>query len=60
MRYILSSKASEGMIRAGSMGGGRTLLLAQKGISVSIQAPSSSTIDSLMQSAKDQNITSGT
>ncbi|KAF7911713.1 hypothetical protein EAE99_011044 [Botrytis elliptica] len=49
-----------GMIGAGSMGGGMTLLLAEKGISVSIQDPSSSTVDSLIQSAKDQNITSGT
>ncbi|KAG4029488.1 hypothetical protein MFRU_015g00320 [Monilinia fructicola] len=49
-----------GMIGAGSMGGGMTLLLAENGISVSIQDPSTSTVDSLIQSAKDQNITSGT
>ncbi|RAL64364.1 hypothetical protein DID88_001840 [Monilinia fructigena] len=49
-----------GMIGAGSMGGGMSLLLAENGISVSIQDPSTSTVDSLIQSAKGQNITSGT
>jgi 6-phosphogluconate dehydrogenase len=44
------------MIGAGSMGGGMTLLLAEKGISVSINDPSSETVDKLIQSAKDQGI----
>jgi len=38
------------------MGGGMTLLLAEKGISVSIQDPSEETVDKLIQSAKDQGI----
>ncbi|APA12758.1 hypothetical protein sscle_10g075280 [Sclerotinia sclerotiorum 1980 UF-70] len=42
------------------MGGGMSLLLAENGISVSINDPSISTVDSLIQSAKDQNITSRT
>ncbi|KAJ8067668.1 hypothetical protein OCU04_003275 [Sclerotinia nivalis] len=42
------------------MGGGMSLLLAENVISVSINDPSTSTVDSLIQSAKDQNITSGT
>jgi len=38
------------------MGGGMTLLLAEQGIPVSIQDPSSETVDKLIQSAKDQGI----
>ncbi|PQE32140.1 6-phosphogluconate dehydrogenase protein [Rutstroemia sp. NJR-2017a WRK4] len=45
-----------GMIGAGSMGGGMTLLLAENGISVALNDPSTSTIDDLIKSAKEQNI----
>lgn len=41
------------------MGGGMALLLAENGISVSIQDPSSETVDELIKSAKDQGITTG-
>jgi 6-phosphogluconate dehydrogenase len=44
------------MIGAGSMGGGMALLLAENGISVSLQDPSSQTVDSLIKSAEDQGI----
>jgi 6-phosphogluconate dehydrogenase len=44
------------MIGAGSMGGGMTLLMAENGISVSIQDPSSKTVDALIKSAEDQGI----
>lgn len=46
------------MVGAGSMDGGMALLLAENGISVSIQDPSEETVDKLIQSAKDQNILS--
>lgn len=46
------------MIGAGSMGGGMALLLAENGINVSIQDPSSETVDALIKSASDQGITS--
>lgn len=45
------------MIGAGSMGGGMTLLLAENGISVSIQDPSEETVDALIKSAESQGIT---
>lgn len=38
------------------MGGGMTLLLAEKGIEVSIQDPSGETVDALLKSATDQGI----
>jgi 6-phosphogluconate dehydrogenase len=44
------------MIGAGSMGGGMALLLAENGISVSLQDPSEETVDKLIQSGKDQGI----
>jgi 6-phosphogluconate dehydrogenase len=44
------------MIGAGSMGGGMTLLLAEHGVSVSIQDPSSKTVDALIKSAEEQGI----
>jgi len=44
------------MIGAGSMGGGMTLLLAEKGIAVSISDPSSETVDKLISSAETQGI----
>jgi len=44
------------MIGAGSMGGGMALLLAEKGISVSIEDPSESTVDALIKSAEEQGI----
>lgn len=40
------------------MGGGMSLLLAENGINVSIQDPSSETVDALIKSATDQGITS--
>lgn len=44
------------MIGAGSMGGGLALLMAEHGISVSIQDPSSETVDALIKSGSDQGI----
>lgn len=44
------------MIGAGSMGGGMTLLLAENGISVSIQDPSEETVDQLIKSGEFQGI----
>jgi 6-phosphogluconate dehydrogenase len=44
------------MIGAGSMGGGMTLLLAEKGISVRVQDPSSETVDALIKSGESQGI----
>ncbi|KAH6682749.1 6-phosphogluconate dehydrogenase [Halenospora varia] len=44
------------MIGAGSMGGGMALLLAENGISVSIQDPSEETVDALIKSGQDQGI----
>jgi len=44
------------MIGAGSMGGGMALLLGENGISVSIQDPSSETVDQLIKSAEEQGI----
>ncbi|EPE30413.1 6-phosphogluconate dehydrogenase C-terminal [Glarea lozoyensis ATCC 20868] len=44
------------MIGAGSMGGGMTLLLAEKGISVGVQDPSSETVDALIKSGESQGI----
>lgn len=44
------------MIGAGSMGGGMALLLAEKGIAVSLQDPSSETVDALIKSAESQGI----
>lgn len=38
------------------MGGGMTLLLAEHGISVAIQDPSSETVDKLLKSAEEQGI----
>ncbi|KAG4411881.1 hypothetical protein IFR04_014972 [Cadophora malorum] len=45
------------MIGAGSMGGGLALLMAEKGLSVSIQDPSEGTVDALLKSAEDQGLT---
>ena len=45
------------MIGAGSMGGGLALLMAEKGLSVSIQDPSEATVDALLRSAEDQGLT---
>jgi hypothetical protein len=44
------------MIGAGAMGGGMTLLMAENGISVSIQDPSTKTVDALIKSAEEQGI----
>ena len=44
------------MIGAGSMGGGMALLLAENGVSVSIQDPSEETVDKLIQSGESQGI----
>ncbi|TVY75975.1 6-phosphogluconate dehydrogenase [Lachnellula suecica] len=44
------------MIGAGSMGGGMALLLAEHGVSVSIQDPSAETVDKLIKSGEEQGI----
>ncbi|PVH83829.1 6-phosphogluconate dehydrogenase C-terminal domain-like protein [Cadophora sp. DSE1049] len=44
------------MIGAGSMGGGLALLMAEKGISVSIQDPSEATVDTLLKTAEEQDL----
>jgi len=44
------------MIGAGAMGGGLALLMAENGISVSIQDPSTKTVESLIKSAEEQGI----
>jgi 6-phosphogluconate dehydrogenase len=44
------------MIGTGSMGGGMALLMAENGVSVSLQDPSSETVDALIKSAEDQGI----